>query len=86
MTPARDPLLDFMRALATGRQHPCTWHGQGALPLLVRINDKLTEILIAASEVQADVTSDAAGSLGDIAPEIEQVMARVDALIQQLAA
>jgi hypothetical protein len=35
----------------------------------IRINDKLTEILIAASEVQ-----------------IEQVVARVDPLIEQLAA
>jgi hypothetical protein len=29
--------------------------GQGALPLSVRITDKLVDMLIAASEVQADV-------------------------------
>ncbi|MEO8381857.1 MAG: hypothetical protein ABI779_19505 [Acidobacteriota bacterium] len=48
-------------ALAPGRERRC-WHGQGALPLSVRIGDKLGEMLIAACEVQADVTGDEAGT------------------------
>jgi hypothetical protein len=85
MRSGRAPLLDVMRALAPGRERRC-WHGQGALPLSVRIGDKLCEMLIAACEVQADVTSDEAGPLRAIAPEIEQVVARIDALLKQLAA
>ena len=85
MRARRASLLEVMRELAPSRERAC-WHGQGALPLSVRINDKLVEMLIAATEVQADVTSDEAGPLREIAPEIDQVVARIDALIKQLAA
>ena len=85
MRARRALLLDVMMALTPRRERPC-WHGQGALPLSVRINDKLVEMLIAACEVQADVTSDEAGPLREIAPEIDRVVARIDALIKQLAA
>lgn len=85
MRPRPDLLMEVMLALAPGRERPC-WHGQGALPLSVRINDKLVEMLIAACEVQADVTSDEAGPLREIAPEIDRVVARIDALLKQLAA
>lgn len=63
MRPGRDSLMDVMLALALapGRERRC-WHGQGALPLSVRIGDKLGEMLIAACEVQADVTGDEAGT------------------------
>jgi hypothetical protein len=77
--------MDVMLALAPGRERR-RWHGRGALPLSVRISDKLGEMLIAASAVQADVTSDEAGPLREIAPQVEQVVARIDALLEQLAA
>lgn len=85
MRPRPDFLLDVMLALAPGRERR-RWHGQGARPLSVRISDKVGEMLIAASAVQADVTSDEAGPLREIAPEIERVVARIDALLKRLAA
>ena len=84
MKPNRAPLLDVILELAPSAERP-RWHGQGAFPLSVRITDKLVEMLIAANEVHADVTSEQAGPLRAIAPEIELAVARIDAMIKRLA-
>ena len=59
--------------------------GQGSLPLSIRISEKLIDMLIAGSELQADLAGDEAGALREIASEVDQVVARVDALLKRLA-
>ena len=85
MRPLRDALTDVLLAIEPGAQRRC-WHGQGSLPLSVRISERLSDMLIAASEVQVDIASDEAGPLREIGPEIDEVVARIDALLKQLAA
>ena len=85
MRPRPDFLMDVMMALAPGRERR-SWHGQGSLPLSVRITERLTDMLIAACEVQADVASDEAGTLRKLGPEVDEVVARIDALLKRLAA
>jgi hypothetical protein len=81
----RRSLPDVLLALEAGGER--RWcRGQGALPLSVRICEKLADMLIVASELQADLASDEAAALRSIAPEVDEVVARIDALLKQLAA
>jgi hypothetical protein len=61
------------------------WKGQGSLPLSVRISERLADMLIAASELQADLETDEAGPLRAIAPEVDRVVARIETLLRKLA-
>ena len=80
-----DLLPDVLLTLERGieRRH---WRGQGALPLSVRISERLADLLILASELHADLGGEEAGALRRIAPEVDQVVARIDALLRRLAA
>jgi hypothetical protein len=85
MRPGRQPLPDVLLASeAGGRRRWC--HGQGALPLSVRVCERLGDLLIVASELQADLASDQAGALRELSPAVDEVVARIDALLKQLAA
>ena len=83
------PLLDFLPDILMAAEPPGTrrpWHGQGALPLSVRISERLGDMLITASELQADLGSPEAGPLREIASEVDEVGARIETLLKQLAA
>jgi hypothetical protein len=56
-----------------------------ALPLPVRVADRLAEALIAASEIRAALNSAEASSLAWIVPEIDDVLERIDGALQRLA-
>jgi hypothetical protein len=78
-------LTDVVLAVEPGGER-VWWLMERSLPLSVRITDRLGDMLIAASEVQADLASDQAGALREIAPEVDEVVARIEALLKQLAA
>jgi hypothetical protein len=56
-----------------------------ALPLTARLADKFVEMLIAASEVRAELEQQEAAPLAWIAPEIEEVLERIDAALQRVS-
>ncbi|MEO8382685.1 MAG: hypothetical protein ABI779_23710 [Acidobacteriota bacterium] len=56
-----------------------------ALPLAVRLADKLLEVLIIASEVRAELECEEAAPVGWIVPEIDDVIERIDGALQRLA-
>lgn len=62
------------------------WPGQTSLPLLVRVADRLADMLIAGSELQADLAQADAGALAAVRSDVDEIVARIDALLQQLAA
>ena len=80
-----DLLPDALLTLDAGTERRC-WHGQGSLPLSVRISERLADMLIVGSELQADLGGDEADALRRIAPEVDQVVARIETLLRQLAA
>lgn len=63
-----------------------SWVEWQSLPVSTRVCDRLVEILILASEIQADLESDAGRKLRWIAPEVDRVFEEIDALLQRLAA
>ena len=62
------------------------WSGQGALPLSVRIAEKLSEMLIAGAELKTDLQSEEAGQLRVIAPMVDDLVAQIEALLARYAA
>lgn len=62
-----------------------SWVEWQSLPVSTRVCDRLVEILILASEIQAELESEAAAPLMWIAPEIERVLEQTDEALQRLA-
>jgi hypothetical protein len=56
-----------------------------ALPLAIRVTDRLVRILVTASEIRAELEGDEAEPVAWIAPELDDVLERVDDLLQRLA-
>lgn len=56
-----------------------------ALPLAMRISDRLVDVLVTASELRAELEGEEATPVAWIAPEIDEVLERVDELLQRLA-
>jgi len=80
----RESLADVLLALEPGGERPC-WHGQGPLPLSVRISERLGDMLTAASELRVELEREEAAPLAWIVPEIDGVIGRIDNLLQRLA-
>ncbi len=51
----------------------------------MRMSDRLVDILVAASEIRAELESEEARPLPWIAAELDDVLARVDELLRRLA-
>lgn len=79
----RESLADVLLALEPGGERPC-WHGQGSLPLSVRISERLGDVLIATSELRVELEREEAAPAW-IVPEIDGVIERIDNLLQRLA-
>jgi hypothetical protein len=75
MAPGRPPV-------ATAALPLTEWH---ALPLVVRVGDKLVEALIVASEVRAELDGEEGRALAWIVPEIDDMLERIDAALRRLA-
>ena len=56
-----------------------------ALPLAMRVSDRLVDILIAASEIQGELQSQEATPLAWISPELDDVLQQVDEVLRRLA-
>jgi hypothetical protein len=61
---------------------PADWD---ALPLPVRIADRLAEALLLASELRADLCRAEAEGLRWIAPEMDEILLRLDRALQRFA-
>lgn len=85
MKAPRGFLPDVLLPLAPGGERRCC-HGEGALPLSVRVCERLGDMLIVGSELQAELASHDEGALREIAPQVDDVLARIAALLERLAA
>lgn len=85
MRHAKDFLADVLVPVEPGGERR-SWYESDALPMSARLGERLSEMLILASELQADLQSEEAAELRWIAPEIDQVFDQIDALLQRLAA
>lgn len=59
--------------------------GWDALPLPVRVAERLAHALLAASEIRAALDSEEAVPIAWIAPEVDRVYERIDGALRRLA-
>jgi hypothetical protein len=60
-------------------------HAWEALPLPVRVQHRLAEVLVVVDELRADLHSEAAGALRWVDAEVEGISESVESLLDRLA-